>query len=119
MISRLTKSYDFVSHQEGGFSAIESIGLLKNDNTEEINWHLADDLLSLPPLLLTQVTFKVTSPKHLKDTYKNCVLIKWIKEEKVQVILLVRDCRPRVEYFTVKFSIQTTKGTYILNYLHV
>jgi len=79
MISQLTKSYDFVSLQEGGFSAIESIRLFKNDNTEEINWHLADDLLSLPSLLLTQVTFKVVSPKHLKDTSKNCELIRWIK----------------------------------------
>lgn len=78
MISQLTKSYDFVSLQEGGFSAIENIRLFKNDNTEERNWHLADDLLSLPSLL-TQVTFKVVSPKHLKDTSKNCELIRWIK----------------------------------------
>ena len=78
MISQLTKSYDFVSLQEGGFSSIENIRLFKNDNPEERNWHLADDLLSLPSLL-TQVTFKVVSPKHLKDTSKNCELIRWIK----------------------------------------
>lgn len=79
IISQLTKSYDFVSLQEGGFSAIESIRLFKSDNTEEINWHSADDWLSLPSLLVTQVTFKVVSPKHLRDSYKNCELIRRIK----------------------------------------
>ena len=79
MISQLTKSYDFVSLQEGGFSAIQSIRLFKSDNTEEINSHLAHDWLSLPSPLVTQVTFKVVSPKHLRDSYKNCELIRWIK----------------------------------------